>query len=436
MVACGVAGGADITKDLALFHGLAHADNGRAVHVGVQRRISIAVVILAVVDLHVVAPAPVVGRSGDDTAGDGVDFGAARCGVIGAAVAVAAKVAGDVLIGGQRAAKVQRALDGRIAVSLVGGVQRGVQLGSSLIHGLVGFDQGRLVGLDLGIRCGNVGVGLGDILGELIRLAVQRGLLGLQKNQEGIYLAYLTDPAAIAKVLPAPLKPFSVPVVTVSVCHVKEPTFADDYYEAILGVYCTYGTQLGLYPIGLVLGGTGAEMAVQCGRDNGSIPKKLGSEFVIRRNNDHVTAQVCRRGTELVNIDLKIGEYNNAMTGMLYQFPEAGKKTYGGGFYFHLDREPDKEGKSHFQNGALLQNLCEYNYHSWEPGFAAIKLQSSIDDPWGELPIRTVIGGAYSSNDLMVHKLNLCEEIDADVLAPYLLTARYDRTAFMETGRR
>lgn len=188
--------------------------------------------------------------------------------------------------------------------------------------------------------------------------------------------------------------------------------------------------------LGVVLGGTGAEMAVQCGRDNGSIPKKLGSEFVIRRNNDHVTAQVCRRGTELVNIDLKIGEYNNAMTGMLYQFPEAGKKTYGGGFYFHLDREPDKEGKSHFQNGALLQNLCEYNYHSWEPGFAAIKLQSSIDDPWGELPIRTVIGGAYSSNDLMVHKLNLCEEIDADVLAPYLLTARYDRTAFMETGRR
>lgn len=262
------------------------------------------------------------------------------------------------------------------------------------------------------------------------------GKISLMKNQEGVYLAYLTDPAAIAKILPPPLKPFSVPVVTVSVCHVKEPTFADDYYEAILGVYCTYGKQLGLYPVGLVLGGPGAEMAVQCGRDNGSIPKKLGSEFVIRRNGDHVTAQVCRRGTELVNIDLEVGEYNNAMTGMLYQFPEAGKKTYGGGFYFHLDREPDKEGKSHFQNGALLQNLCEYNYHSWEPGFANIELKSSIDDPWGELPIRTVIGGAYSSNDLMVHKLNLCEEIDAEILAPYLLTARYDRTAFMETGRR
>ena len=101
-------------------------------------------------------------------------------------MAVAAEVAGDVLIGGQRAAKVQRALDGRIAVSLVGGVQRGVQLGSGLIHGLVGFDQGRLVGLDFGIRCGNIGVGLGDILGKLIRLAVQRGLLGLQIGLRGL----------------------------------------------------------------------------------------------------------------------------------------------------------------------------------------------------------------------------------------------------------
>lgn len=44
----------------------------------------------------------------------------------------------------------------------------------------------------------------------------------------------------------------------------NNPTFADDYYEAILGVYAMYGKTLGLYPISLVLGGPGAEMAVQC----------------------------------------------------------------------------------------------------------------------------------------------------------------------------
>ncbi|SHJ28420.1 oxidoreductase [Hespellia stercorisuis] len=262
------------------------------------------------------------------------------------------------------------------------------------------------------------------------------GRVSLMDNQEGVYLAYLTDPAAIARILPPPLKPFSMPVVTLSVCHVNNPTFADDYYEAILGVYATYGQSLGLYTMGLVLGGPGAEMAVQCGRDNGSIPKKLGAEFVIRRNGADVTVGVTRRGTQLIDLSMKLGEYNSPLTHMLYQAPAAGKQTFGGGFYFHIDREPDENGVSHFQNGALLMNQCEYNYKSWEPGTVSLKLQSSIDDPWAELPINTIIGGAYSENSLLVHKLNLAEEVDADEVVPYLLAGRYDRTAFMETGRR
>lgn len=261
------------------------------------------------------------------------------------------------------------------------------------------------------------------------------GKVSLMDEQEGLYMAYLTEPAAIARILPPPLKPFSMPVVTLSVCHIHRPTFADDYYEAILGVYATYGQTLGLYPLGLVLGGPGAEMAVQCGRDNGSIPKKMGAEFVIRRNGAVVTAEVARRGTQLVEASMELGEYNSPLTHVLYQAPAAGKKTFGGGFYYHFDRRPDKEGTAHFENGALLMNQCEYNYQSWEPGFVNIQLKSSIDDPWAELPINTIIGGAYSKNSLLVHKLNLAEELDADTIVPYLLTGWYDRTAFMETGR-
>jgi hypothetical protein len=44
-----------------------------------------------------------------------------------------------------------------------------------------------------------------------------------------------------------------VPVVTLSlfICHVKNPTFADDYHEAILGGYAAYDKSLELYTIGL-----------------------------------------------------------------------------------------------------------------------------------------------------------------------------------------
>ncbi len=261
------------------------------------------------------------------------------------------------------------------------------------------------------------------------------GKISLMDHQEGIYISYLTDPAAIARILPPPLKPFSMPVVTISICHIQNPSFADDYYEAILGIYATYGKSLGLYTVGLVLGGPGAEMAVQCGRDNGSIPKKLGAEIVIRKDGASVTAGVTRRGTQLIEASMQLGEYNSPLTGALYQFPEAGKQTCGGGFYFHFDRMPDEKGESHFQNGALLMNQCEYNYQAWEPGTVSINLKSSIDDPWAELPINTIIGGAYSKNSLLVHKLNLVEKLETDDIIPYLLTGRYDRTAFMETGR-
>lgn len=262
------------------------------------------------------------------------------------------------------------------------------------------------------------------------------GKISLMDNQEGLYLCFLTDPAVIARLLPPPLKPFAMPVVTLSIAHVHNPSFADDYYEAILGVYAMYGKELGLYPLSLVLGGPGAEMAVQLGRDNGSIPKKLGAEFVIRQTGNTITASVSRRGVQLIEAKLELGETNSSLTGAMYQFPAPGKQTYGGGFYYHFDREPDKEGQSHFINGALLQNLCEYNYKSWQPGFVSLKLRSSIDDPWGEIPINTIIGGAYSENSLLVHKLTLAEHLNAEEVVPYLMAGRYDRTAFMETGRK
>ena len=119
-----------------------------------------------------------VSGGGDNAAGDGVNRGATRCGVVGAAVAVAAKVAGNILVGGQRAAEVQRALDGRIAVGLVGSVQCGVQLFGGFIDSLVGLNLCFLQSLLLGLSLGNAGIGLGNVLGKLAGFAVQRGLLG------------------------------------------------------------------------------------------------------------------------------------------------------------------------------------------------------------------------------------------------------------------
>ena len=256
------------------------------------------------------------------------------------------------------------------------------------------------------------------------------GGLSRMDGQEGVYMAYLTDPAAIRRILPPPLKPFSLPVVTVSVCHINNPSFADNYYETILGVYCMCGDKLGMYPVSMLLGGPGSEMAMHAGRDNGSMPKKNGAEFVMRNENGHLTVEVSRRGSKIINATLDLGAYNTPLAHMIYQAPAPGKQIYGGGFYFHFDRLPDEEGVAHFCNAALTGNLIEYNYKEWIPACVDLELFSSADDPWAELPINTIIGGAYSKNDLIVHKCNKICDLNADEVMPYLLTGYYDRTMF------
>lgn len=269
-------------------------------------------------------------------------------------------------------------------------------------------------------------LGMSD-LGKFCRRSVMAG-------QQGVYMAYLTDPISVAKVLPAPLKPYMMPIVTVSVCRVANPTFADAYYETILGVYCTYNGMPGLYPVSILLGGTGAEMATQCGRDIGSMPKKLGSQIFIKKDGDDVRATVARRGVQLLDANLKIGQTNSLLNDMVFQFPEAGTKGYGSGYYVHYDMLPDEEGSLQFLNGALLSNEIEYDYKAWDPAYVELELHSSADDPWGSLPIVSVIGGAWCENDLTVNKLQLLEKVEGQNLLPQTLTARYDRTMFMEQG--
>lgn len=255
-------------------------------------------------------------------------------------------------------------------------------------------------------------------------------------NQQGVYIAYTTTPEAIARALPPGLSPFPMPVVALSLNHVNNPSFTDDYYEAILGVYCYAGEQLGQYSLSLLLGGDGAEMATQLGRDNGSMPKKLGGEFVMRRDGDRVTACLSRRGRQVVNAEMDLGEYNSPLTSRVFQAPAAGKTTQGCSFYYHFDRVVRAEGGADFTAGALLGALVQYDYKSWEPAYVTrLDVCSTPDDPWGELPVVTVIGAGLATLDLTVRGMRRLADVDAKATMPYLLSSWYDRTTLRETGR-
>ena len=62
------------------------------------------------------------------------------------------------------------------------------------------------------------------------------------------------------------------------------------------------------------------------------------------------------------------------------------------------------------------------------------------EEDWGTLevtlPVNTIVGGAYAENNLLITALQKLEDVDPDELMPMIMPAWYDRTTFMETGRR
>jgi acetoacetate decarboxylase len=255
----------------------------------------------------------------------------------------------------------------------------------------------------------------------------------LMGGQEGIYFTFMSDMGAIASIVPPPLEP-AMPLVSGYVVEINKPSFSEPYREAMLGVYVKYKDTVGMYPVSFLLSGEGAEMATYLGREKTGLPKKLCAntdDIQLIREGDSIRGIVERKGVRLVDVSMKLGEYNNPMTGGIYSDPEPGKKTGGTSFYFKTPIEPDENGIAGFTNVSLISNEAEYTYQSWTPGKVSIRLWSSPQDAWGQLPVLENMGGGYAKNDLEMKELYVVAKPDPEVVMPYLLTARFDKKALV-----
>lgn len=144
--------------------------------------------------------------------------------------------------------------------------------------------------------------------------------------------------------------------------------------------------------------------------------------------NGRVRATATRHGVTLADVSVKLdGAYNNQAATACYQGAEDGGKSGGMSFYMHPLMEPDAEGLPTFARVNVYSNVAEYSYRIWTPGKVTVRLQSSTDDPWGQLPVLENMGGAYSENDLEMKALVKVAEADPKQAIPKLLTSRFDR---------
>ena len=256
---------------------------------------------------------------------------------------------------------------------------------------------------------------------------------GAMNSQEGIYLFGITEPG-VKRLLPPPLEltdPVN-PQFYIYIVNIREPTFAPWYLEGGIGLMAKYKEQEGLYFLNLQLSGPGALMGAFTGREGSGLPKKLCERILVERTDTYGHCCIERNGVRLVDVELDIGKYNTT----LYQPAQEncrdtpGGIVTGGGCLLHRYR---LDGG--FKDMEIIYYDSPTRYHSWEPASATVKLTSSVDDPWGDIPVVSVLGAGWAKCDNWVKSMSVLyrypEEAGADTMQ-YLFAGRYDRSMLCE----
>ena len=270
------------------------------------------------------------------------------------------------------------------------------------------------------------------------QLKLSNFLNGASMNtQEGMYLFGIADPS-IKKMLPPPLElpDPNNPLVYVYIVNIREPTFAPWYLEGGIGVMAKYGDKMGIYFFNLQLSGPGALMGAFTGREGSGLPKKLCERILVERTGNYGHCLMQRNGVVLIDVEMEMGQYNlpefHSEAENCQNVP-GGVMTEGGCLLHkcHLD-----EG---FENIDLIYYDSPTRYYSWEPASATVKLNSSIDDPYGEIPLVSVIGAAWAKCDNSVRGTsviyNYPKEMTTETMA-YLFAGRYDQSILCSAHQR
>ncbi|MCL2819196.1 MAG: acetoacetate decarboxylase family protein, partial [Actinomycetia bacterium] len=258
---------------------------------------------------------------------------------------------------------------------------------------------------------------------------------GAMNSQDGIFVYGIADPS-IKDLLPPPLELADPdnPMVYIYIVNIREPTFAPWYMEGGIAVLAKLGDTVGAYFFSLFVSGPGALMAAYSGRDGSGLPKKLCEKIVVERKGESGHCYIERDGVRLVDVELEMGAYN--VDDLVLGFENAADVEGGmvgeGGCLLHRFKLEDG-----FKNMEIIKYDSPTTYHTWEPATATVKLVSSVDDPIGEIPLKTVLGAAWSVSDNVVTGTSPIYQYPDDEAADimrYLYAGRYD-TSLLD-GRR
>ena len=209
---------------------------------------------------------------------------------------------------------------------------------------------------------------------------------------EMLMAAFQTDPSAIAKILPRPLRPTAQPLAFAFVAHYPQTNFGSSYHEGALFVQARLGGEVGLYCLAMPVN---EDMAMVYGRERYGYPKKMADTISLEETDSQVVGRVARKGAEILRIELQpnaMAEPGDPSVFAHRAVDSNGRPCWEAiGLLFKFFPSPDGKRFDYLPRLVRQQTLLRPRA-GLRKGAGRVVLTSTECDPLGEVPVGPVIG--------------------------------------------
>ena len=209
---------------------------------------------------------------------------------------------------------------------------------------------------------------------------------------EMLMAAFQTEPSAIAKILPRPLRPTSQPIGFTFVARYPQTNFGGIYQEGALFVQARLGREVGLYCLAMPVT---EDMAMVYGRERYGYPKKMAESISLEDTGSQVVGRVVRKGAEILRIELE----PNAMADpddpgiFAHEAVDSDGRSCWEAVAFLFKFFPSPDGKYFDYLPRLVRHPTLFRPRAGlRKGVGRVVLASTACDQFGELPVGSVIG--------------------------------------------
>lgn len=211
-------------------------------------------------------------------------------------------------------------------------------------------------------------------------------------GSEMLLAAFQTDPSAIARILPRPLRPTSQPIAFAFVAHHPQTNFGSVYHEGALFVQARLGREVGFYCLAMPVT---EDMAMVYGRERYGFPKKIAESISLEDTGSQVVGRVIRKGAEILRIELEpTAMADPGDPGIFWHGavdPDGRRCWEAITFLFKFFPSPDGKGFDYLPR--LVRHPTLFRPRAGlRKGVGRVVLTSTAYDPLGEVPVGPVIG--------------------------------------------